>query len=133
MTFPIVTDPWFYAVAVPAVLMMGLSKSGFATGFGSLAAPDPAPASDPPPDAPPEESAESALAAVVDAPLSPDDPLFEVCAERRSILAQPVPLNTIAGAVMALRMVVPQCAQSRAVPSWTPCRISTRWPQFGQT
>jgi uncharacterized protein len=39
MTVPIVTDPWFYAVAVPAVLMTGLSKSGFATGFGSLAVP----------------------------------------------------------------------------------------------
>ena len=36
---PVVTDPWFYAVAVPAVLLTGLSKSGFATGFGSLATP----------------------------------------------------------------------------------------------
>ena len=36
---PIVTDPWFYAVAVPAVLLTGLSKSGFASGFGSLATP----------------------------------------------------------------------------------------------
>ncbi|HSM22514.1 MAG TPA: sulfite exporter TauE/SafE family protein, partial [Rubrivivax sp.] len=36
---PFVTDPWFYAVAVPAVLLMGLSKSGFASGFGSLATP----------------------------------------------------------------------------------------------
>lgn len=35
----IVTDPWFYAVAVPAVLLMGLSKSGFASGFGALATP----------------------------------------------------------------------------------------------
>ncbi len=35
----VVTDPWFYAVAVPAVLLVGLSKSGFATGFGSLATP----------------------------------------------------------------------------------------------
>ena len=33
------TDPWFYAVAVPAVLLMGLSKSGFLLGFGSLATP----------------------------------------------------------------------------------------------
>jgi uncharacterized protein len=32
-------DPWFYAVAVPAVLLMGLSKSGFLIGFGSLATP----------------------------------------------------------------------------------------------
>lgn len=34
-----VTDPAFYAVAVPAVLLMGLSKSGFGAGFGSLAVP----------------------------------------------------------------------------------------------
>jgi uncharacterized membrane protein YfcA len=34
-----ITDPWFYAVAVPAVLLMGLSKSGFLMGFGSLATP----------------------------------------------------------------------------------------------
>ena len=34
-----VTDPWFYAVAVPAVLLMGLAKSGFLMGFGSLATP----------------------------------------------------------------------------------------------
>ncbi len=34
-----VTDPWFYAAAVPAVLLMGLSKSGFASGFGALATP----------------------------------------------------------------------------------------------
>lgn len=33
------TDPFFYAVAVPAVLLMGLSKSGFGAGFGALAVP----------------------------------------------------------------------------------------------
>ena len=37
MTIP--SDPWFYAVAIPAVLLMGLSKSGFLIGFGSLATP----------------------------------------------------------------------------------------------
>ncbi len=36
---PLVTDPWFYAVAVPAVLLLGMSKSGFGAGFGSLAVP----------------------------------------------------------------------------------------------
>ena len=36
---PVVTDPWFYIVAVPAVLLTGLSKSGFASGFGALAVP----------------------------------------------------------------------------------------------
>ena len=34
-----IADPWFYVVAIPAVLLMGLSKSGFASGFGSLATP----------------------------------------------------------------------------------------------
>jgi uncharacterized protein len=33
---PVITDPTFYAVAVPAVLLMGLSKSGFLSGFGAL-------------------------------------------------------------------------------------------------
>ena len=36
---PLVTDPFFYAVAAPAVFLMGLSKSGFGAGFGSLAVP----------------------------------------------------------------------------------------------
>lgn len=35
----LITDPWFYAVAIPAVLLMGISKSGFGAGFGSLATP----------------------------------------------------------------------------------------------
>lgn len=35
----VVSDPWFYAAAVPAVLLTGLSKSGFASGFGALAVP----------------------------------------------------------------------------------------------
>ena len=39
MTFPLITDPFFYAVAVPAVLLLGVSKSGFGAGFGSLAVP----------------------------------------------------------------------------------------------
>jgi uncharacterized protein len=39
MNFPLITDPWFYAVAIPAVLLMGMSKSGFGAGFGSLAVP----------------------------------------------------------------------------------------------
>ncbi len=34
-----ITDPAFYAVAAPAVLLLGLSKSGFGSGFGSLAVP----------------------------------------------------------------------------------------------
>lgn len=39
MTFPLITDPWFYAAAIPAVFLMGLSKSGFGAGFGALAVP----------------------------------------------------------------------------------------------
>ncbi len=37
--WPFITDPAFYAVAIPAVLLMGVSKSGFGAGFGSLAVP----------------------------------------------------------------------------------------------
>ncbi|GAC1602861.1 MAG: sulfite exporter TauE/SafE family protein [Ramlibacter sp.] len=36
---PVVTDPLFYCVAIPAVLLLGISKSGFGIGFGSLAVP----------------------------------------------------------------------------------------------
>ena len=39
MNFPLITDPFFYAVAIPAVLLLGVSKSGFGAGFGSLAVP----------------------------------------------------------------------------------------------
>ena len=39
MTFNIIIDPFFYAVAIPAVLLLGISKSGFGAGFGSLAVP----------------------------------------------------------------------------------------------
>lgn len=39
MAFPLITDPYFYAVTIPAVLLLGISKSGFGAGFGSLAVP----------------------------------------------------------------------------------------------
>jgi uncharacterized membrane protein YfcA len=39
LTLPLITEPAFYAVAIPAVLMLGVSKSGFGVGFGSLAVP----------------------------------------------------------------------------------------------
>lgn len=39
MNLPIITDPAFYLVTVPAVLLLGVSKSGFGAGFGSLAVP----------------------------------------------------------------------------------------------
>ncbi|NDY91503.1 sulfite exporter TauE/SafE family protein [Ideonella livida] len=35
----LITDPLFYAVAIPAVVLMGISKSGFGAGFGALAVP----------------------------------------------------------------------------------------------
>lgn len=34
-----ITDPWFYAVAVPAVLLYGISKGGFGGGLGVIAVP----------------------------------------------------------------------------------------------
>ena len=39
MPIPLITDPYFYAVSIPAVLLLGISKSGFGAGFGSLAVP----------------------------------------------------------------------------------------------
>ena len=39
MDLPFITDPFFYLVAVPSVLLVGISKSGFGMGFGSLATP----------------------------------------------------------------------------------------------
>ncbi|PKO60744.1 MAG: sulfite exporter TauE/SafE family protein [Betaproteobacteria bacterium HGW-Betaproteobacteria-18] len=39
MSLPFITDPYFYAVTIPAVLLLGVSKSGFGAGFGSLAVP----------------------------------------------------------------------------------------------
>lgn len=34
-----IEDPWFYIAAVPAVLIVGISKGGFAAGFGILGVP----------------------------------------------------------------------------------------------
>ena len=39
LNWAFIADPGFYVVAVPAVLLMGLSKSGFLGGFGALATP----------------------------------------------------------------------------------------------
>lgn len=39
MYFPLITDWQFYAVAIPAVILLGISKSGFGMGFGALAVP----------------------------------------------------------------------------------------------
>lgn len=34
-----IADPWFYAVAIPAILLMGISKGGFGSGAGLFATP----------------------------------------------------------------------------------------------
>ncbi len=34
-----IVDPWFYAIAVPAVLLVGISKTGFGGGLGMMATP----------------------------------------------------------------------------------------------
>lgn len=34
-----IADPWFYAAAIPAVLIMGISKGGFGSGVGLLSTP----------------------------------------------------------------------------------------------
>ena len=34
-----ITDPWFFAVAIPAILLMGISKGGFGSGAGLFATP----------------------------------------------------------------------------------------------
>lgn len=39
MALPLITDGLFYAVSIPAVILLGVSKSGFGAGFGSLAVP----------------------------------------------------------------------------------------------
>jgi uncharacterized protein len=39
LSFPLITDIGFYVAAIPAVLLLGVSKSGFGSGFGSLAVP----------------------------------------------------------------------------------------------
>ena len=39
MNLPLITEPYFYLISIPAVLLLGISKSGFGAGFGSLAVP----------------------------------------------------------------------------------------------
>jgi uncharacterized membrane protein YfcA len=39
LNLSLIADPTFYVVAIPAVLMLGISKSGFGMGFGALAVP----------------------------------------------------------------------------------------------
>lgn len=34
-----IVDPWFYAAAVPAIILFGISKGGFGAGFGVIAVP----------------------------------------------------------------------------------------------
>jgi hypothetical protein len=39
VSLPLITDWFFYAVSIPAVILLGISKSSFGAGFGSLAVP----------------------------------------------------------------------------------------------
>lgn len=39
MAFTLITDPAFYAVAIPAVILTGISKAGFGGAVGSLSVP----------------------------------------------------------------------------------------------
>jgi uncharacterized membrane protein YfcA len=39
LAFPVITEWQFYAASIPAVILLGISKSGFGVGFGSLAVP----------------------------------------------------------------------------------------------
>jgi uncharacterized protein len=39
MSLPLISDPWFYLLAVPAFLLTGISKGGFASGAGNVAVP----------------------------------------------------------------------------------------------
>ena len=34
-----ITDPWFYAAAIPAVFLFGVAKGGFGGGLGTLSVP----------------------------------------------------------------------------------------------
>jgi len=36
---PLITDPWFYLAAIPAVLLFGIAKGGFGGGLGVIAVP----------------------------------------------------------------------------------------------
>lgn len=36
---PLITDPFFYLMGITAVFLLGLAKSGFGAGLGSLAVP----------------------------------------------------------------------------------------------
>ena len=34
-----ILDPWFYVLAVPALMIVGISKGGFGSGLGLIAVP----------------------------------------------------------------------------------------------
>jgi hypothetical protein len=84
-------------------------------------------------------AAEPALGAESDDPvdaLSDDDAVsvvdvsdvFLPVDDLRSTLAQPEPLNTMAGATNALRIAAPHTGHAVGPVSWTPCITSVRWP-----
>src|SRR5687768_16456364 len=85
-----------------------------------------------------DEDEDDALPPVVSDPLvapagvaaSPSPAALRWLLLRRSTLAQPLPLKTTAGAVIALRICPPHSGHTREASSCTPWRISARWPQF---
>lgn len=38
-SFPLIQDPWFYATAIVAVMILGIAKGGLAGGIGLVAVP----------------------------------------------------------------------------------------------
>ena len=79
----------------------------------------------------PAESLDPASVALLE-PADSDDPLDGAgrLVEDRSFFAQPLPLNTIDGAEIALRTpLLWQTGQWLGPSAWTPWITSNRWPQ----
>jgi hypothetical protein len=103
-----------FAVDVPGALLAVVEDVGSPAGLAS-----------PVEEAAPSESSEPPLPVLLD----------PAAAERRSFLAQPVPLKWIVGAAIALRMVpsAPHDGQNVGPESLTPWRMSVRWLHALQT
>jgi hypothetical protein len=91
---------------------------------------------DPEPDEAPDAASVEFAGVDLPSPSPVDDFVLEppACAGRRSFFAQPDPLKTIDGALMALRSVpsAPQAGQNRGPVSLIPWMMSVRWPQARQ-
>jgi hypothetical protein len=51
-------------------------------------------------------------------------------ASRASFFAHPLPLKTIDGVDISLRIGPPHCSHAVGPVAFTPCRTSTMWPQL---